>query len=65
MVELGVWVHDIANWKFHDGDDTAGPREAAYLLVEEGGTKEIIKEIVDIVAAVSFKGTGVRTGFCA
>lgn len=31
IVELGALVHDIADWKFHGGDDTAGPREARKL----------------------------------
>ena len=29
IAELGALVHDIADWKFHDGDDSIGPREAA------------------------------------
>ena len=28
-VFIGALVHDIADWKFHDGDDSIGPREAA------------------------------------
>ena len=32
IAELGALVHDIADWKFHDGDDSIGPRQAELLL---------------------------------
>ncbi|MDZ4689255.1 MAG: phosphohydrolase, partial [Planctomycetaceae bacterium] len=28
VTELAALLHDVADWKFHDGDDTAGPRAA-------------------------------------
>ena len=61
VVELAALVHDIADWKFHDGDDTVGPREAARLLAQQGVSQEIIEHVVDIVATISFKGAGVQT----
>ena len=61
IVELGALVHDIADWKFHDGDDTVGPREAERLLSEEGASIEVIKQVVDIVSTISYKGAGVKT----
>lgn len=61
IVELGALVHDIADWKFHDGDDTVGPREAEHLLLEEGASIEVIKQVVDIVSTISYKGAGVKT----
>jgi uncharacterized protein len=61
IVELGALVHDIADWKFHDGDDSIGPLEAARLLIEEGASAEVIQQVVDIVATISFKGAGVTT----
>lgn len=61
VVELGALVHDIADWKFHGGDDKAGPREAALLLMREGAPQSIIAPVVDIVATISFKGAGVST----
>lgn len=62
VAALGALVHDIADWKFHGGDDTVGPREAGRLLAEEGASEEVIEQVVDIVATVSFKGAGVQTG---
>jgi uncharacterized protein len=61
VVELGALVHDIADWKFHDGDDSVGPREAERLLIEEGASEDVIQKVVDIVATISFKGAGVTT----
>lgn len=62
VAELGALVHDIADWKFHDGDETRGPLEAGRLLVREGAREAVVAEVVEIVATISFKGAGVRTG---
>lgn len=61
VAELGALLHDIADWKFHGGDDSVGPREAARLLTELGAAPEVIAQVVDIVATISFKGAGVQT----
>jgi uncharacterized protein len=61
VVELAALVHDIADWKFHGGDDAIGPRQAEQLLRQEGASEEVIDQVVDIVATISFKGAGVRT----
>lgn len=61
VAELAALVHDIADWKFHDGDDSVGPREAERLLREEGAEPDVIAQVVDIVATISFKGAGVQT----
>lgn len=61
IAELGALVHDIADWKFHAGDDSIGPREAEALLRREGAADEVIAAVVDIVATISYKGAGVST----
>ncbi|HEX6736236.1 MAG TPA: HD domain-containing protein [Azonexus sp.] len=61
IAELGALVHDIADWKFHGGDDSVGPREAEALLRREGAPDEVIAAVVDIVATISYKGAGVAT----
>lgn len=61
VAELAALVHDIADWKFHNGDDSIGPREAGRLLSEEGTEPEVIKQVVEIVRTISFKGAGVVT----
>ena len=61
IAELGALVHDIADWKFHGGDESLGPREAERLLIEEGAPPDVIAPVVDIVATISYKGAGVST----
>lgn len=61
IAELGALVHDIADWKFHGGDDSVGPREAEALLRREGAAESVIAAVVDIVATISYKGAGVTT----
>lgn len=61
VAELAALVHDIADWKFHNGDDSVGPREAERLLNEVGAAPEVIEQVVDIVRTISFKGAGVVT----
>lgn len=62
VVELAALLHDIADWKFHGGDESVGPREAERLLVEEGAPQPVIAPVVEIVASISFKGAGVSGG---
>lgn len=61
LAELAALVHDISDWKFHNGDDSVGPREAERLLREEGAAPEVIEQVVDIVRTISYKGAGVVT----
>ena len=32
IVELGALLHDIADWKFHEGDETVGSNTAREIL---------------------------------
>lgn len=61
IAELGALVHDIADWKFHGGDESVGPRQAERLLAAEGAPADAIAAVVEIVAGISFKGAGVPT----
>ena len=61
VAELGALLHDIADWKFHAGDDSIGPRTARTLLEQAGAAPALIDSVVDIVASISFKGAGVAT----
>lgn len=61
IAELAALLHDIADWKFHCGDDDIGPREAKQMLEAEGAADAVIAAVVEIVATVSFKGAGVKT----
>ncbi len=61
IVELGALVHDIADGKFHDGDESVGAHEAERLLIQEGASADVIAPVVEIVATISYKGAGVIT----
>jgi uncharacterized protein len=61
VVELAALLHDVADWKFHGGDDTAGPRAAREWLLSNAVDAKIIDQVCDIIAHVSFKGAGVAT----
>lgn len=56
VVSLGALLHDIADAKFHRGDETIGPKIARDFLISEGVSEEITKQIVAIIENVSFKG---------
>ncbi len=61
VVELAALLHDIADWKFHDGDDSAGPREARLWLEKLKVEPEVIDRVCTVIKEVSFKGAGVQT----
>ena len=61
VTELAALLHDIADWKFHGGDDAAGPRAAREWLVRCECDPAIIEHVCEIVATLSFKGAGVAT----
>jgi uncharacterized protein len=56
VVKLGALLHDIADSKFHDGDETVGPRIAREFLESEKVDEEIITHVVNIIENISFKG---------
>ena len=60
-VELGALMHDIADYKFHNGDETVGPKKAREFLMNLKVDEAVIESVVQIVEEVSFKGMGVPT----
>lgn len=61
VAELGGLLHDIADWKFHDGDTEAGPKAAREWLDSLRVDEVVITHIEDIIRNVSFKGAHVET----
>ncbi len=61
VVELAALLHDIADWKFHNGDDTVGPKIARQILEKYSVPVEIIDHVCAIISGISFKGAGVKT----
>lgn len=60
VVELAALLHDIADWKFHGGDEAAGPKKAAAWLRSLGVDEATVAKVADIIAKSSFKGARVR-----
>ncbi len=56
VVKLGSLLHDVADSKFHDGDETVGPRIAREFLESENVDEEIIAHVVNIIENISYKG---------
>lgn len=56
VVELGALLHDIADAKFHNGDEEVGPAKAAAFLREQGVGEEVIEAVTQIIRHISFKG---------
>jgi uncharacterized protein len=56
IVELGALLHDIADSKFHAGNEEIGPQKAKAFLQSEGVSDEIISHVQNIIQNISFKG---------
>ena len=56
VIEYAALLHDIADSKFHDGDETIGPALAKDILEELGVSIEKIEHTVKIIENISFKG---------
>jgi len=60
VVELAALLHDIADWKFHGGDATVGPRKAERWLRKLNVDAETISRVTSIMEKASFKGAKVK-----
>lgn len=60
IVQLGALLHDVADWKFHSGDEKEGSKVVRELLEKMGADEKTIQHVCDIVVNVSFKGAGVK-----
>ena len=59
-VALAALLHDIADWKFHGGDEEAGPKAAREWLESCGVDEKQILHIQQIIRDLSFKGMDER-----
>lgn len=60
VVELAALLHDIADWKFHDADETLGSKLAREWLEKLHVNQKIILQVCEIIDHISFKGAGVE-----
>jgi len=59
VVELAALLHDIADWKFHGGDEMVGPRVARSILERHQVQEDVIRAVCSIISEISFKGARV------
>lgn len=63
IIELGALLHDIADSKFHNGDETLGPRIASEFLASLAVETDVIAHVRKIIENISFKGGRVKQEF--
>jgi uncharacterized protein len=63
VVALGALLHDIADSKFYEGDETVGPKKARYFLESEAVSEAVIIHIENIIKNISFKGGNFKQEF--
>ncbi|MEM6721316.1 MAG: HD domain-containing protein [Bacteroidota bacterium] len=56
VVSLGALLHDIADAKFHNGDETVGPKVARSFLEGLAVAETDIVHVEHIITNISFKG---------
>ncbi|MCE5267834.1 MAG: HD domain-containing protein [Planctomycetaceae bacterium] len=59
VVELAALLHDIADWKFHGGDSSVGPKLAREWLGPHVAPA-VMQHVCEILASISFKGAAVE-----
>jgi uncharacterized protein len=55
VVSLGALLHDIADAKFHNGDETVGPKLAHTFLNSIQVNADVIAQVIQIIENISFK----------
>ena len=56
IVQLGALLHDIADSKFHNGDETVGPKVAREFLRKLNVDTAVIEHVIKIIENISFAG---------
>jgi uncharacterized protein len=57
IVELAALLHDIADSKFHNGDEEIGPRTAGKYLLSQDVDAAVIEHVQQIIRHMSFKSS--------
>ena len=61
IVQLASLLHDIADWKFCDGDEHLGPKIARDFLIEQQTDPKTIDHVCQIIKDISYKGQETKT----
>lgn len=62
VVQLAALLHDIADPKFHNGDESIGPKMARDFLASENVDQNTVQHVVDIIKHISFKNSLDKNG---
>lgn len=57
VCELSALLHDIADSKFHNGDESIGPRTAGEFLAKLAVAPQVIEHVQAIILNMSFKAS--------
>jgi len=57
VVQLGALLHDIADAKFYDGDESIGPKKARDFLKSQQVEETVISHIENIILYISYKSS--------
>lgn len=63
VIELSALLHDIADAKFHNGDETIGPRLAGEFLRAQNIPEDIITHVIQIIENISFRKRHLASNF--
>jgi uncharacterized protein len=63
IVELGALLHDIADAKFHGGDEEVGPKKARAFLQSLNVSEDVVQHVEQIIRNISFKGGNFEASF--
>ncbi|WP_396185045.1 HD domain-containing protein [Flavobacterium sp.] len=63
VVKLAALLHDIADSKFHNGDETVGPEIAREFLLINEVEEATIQHVIKIIENISFKGGNTKKEF--
>lgn len=58
VVELAALLHDIADPKFHNGDETLALKVSREFLESQNAKEELIEQVLFIIKNISFKNRG-------
>ncbi len=63
IVCLGALLHDIADSKFHNGDEKIGPKKAQEFLEAQQVSEENINHVIKIIENISYRSGNKKQGF--
>jgi uncharacterized protein len=58
VVELAALLHDIADPKFHNGDETIALKVSREFLENQNASENVIEQVLFIIKNISFKNRG-------